>query len=142
MRSIETIQHLRWHAGLEKESDFTAPSIAACTWPPSDLSSGLGDAITDCLVVLSRFNIELNGAVHSMDHDQADEIPRRAAYAVAEIIRLLREYGDALGVDDDGKQIMKWVKLVEAAWLAVLAGDIDDLMGHLQYEEAARGQQN
>jgi hypothetical protein len=49
------------------------------------------------------------------------------AYAVAEVARMLRE-ADA---DREAWQ-------VETGWLAVLAGDVDDVRQHITEEETAR----
>jgi hypothetical protein len=78
--------------------------------------------------VLQALNHELNGPQPSTQvSGKAESIPRSAAYAVAEVARML---GDAAHV------IHAWE--VDTAWLGVLAGDVDDLRRHVTEEHEAR----
>ena len=56
-------------------------------------------------------------------------LPRSVAYAVAEIIRMLRYES----------QSSEGARMVETSWSAVLAGDIDSLDEHLNDEDHASG---
>ncbi|MFL6029303.1 MAG: hypothetical protein ACJ74D_04655 [Gaiellaceae bacterium] len=79
--------------------------------------------------MLEQLNHELNGATPSSSTPRdAPLIPSSVAYAVAEAIRMLSEYPDLRNA---------W--RVETAWLAVLAGDIDDVEVHVRDEYRARG---
>jgi hypothetical protein len=59
-------------------------------------------------------------------------------YAVAEITSLLRKHAPFSTGTDATQGLARATWLVETAWLAVLAGDIDDLHAHLSEEEAMR----
>lgn len=87
------------------------------------------EALRDFLAAMQRLNIELNGQVPSstVGENNAD-VPTALAYAVGEVARMLR---------DARRDADAWA--VDTAWLAVLAGDIDDVAGHVAEERAARG---
>jgi hypothetical protein len=98
----------------------------------------LDEALADFIAVLGTLNNELNGPVPSGPAGppgaRATVVPRDAAYAVAEVTRMLREYGERQS--DAAAVRAAWV--VDTAWAAVLAGDIDDLEEHVSDEERAR----
>jgi hypothetical protein len=84
--------------------------------------------MSDFLALLDVLNHELNGAEPSAaTSGKADSISTGVAYSVAEVARMLRE----AGADREAWQ-------VDTSWLAVLAGDIDDVRQHVAEEEAAR----
>jgi hypothetical protein len=86
---------------------------------------------------LETLNRELNGEIPSESTGSADVVPTDVAYAVAEVTRMLRDYADKGGALHPSTGLREaW--LIETAWLAVLAGDIDDLQQHLNKEEATR----
>jgi hypothetical protein len=98
----------------------------------SDLTeSELDSGVADLLDAMAAFNGEFNGAVPSEARTASQSVPRDATYAVGEVIRLLHDaersnlntlrYGDRA-----------W--LAETAWLAVRAGDVDDLRQHLLHD--------
>jgi hypothetical protein len=92
-------------------------------------------AFADFVSVLSRLNVELNGETPSESAGTGPAtISTDVAYAVAEVSRILREKADATSSPEarDGA----W--RVDTAWLAVLAGDIDNLEQHLADEAEAR----
>jgi hypothetical protein len=113
------------------------PSISDCTGSQGS-ADGLGEALADLLAILARLNHELNGTTPSESTDSATEIPRDLAYAVAEITRLLRDASDKPPGSPDTAAFANVAWLSETAWAAVLAGDIDDLMEHVDLEQAAR----
>ena len=120
-----TAMRLRQHAGLEPSSG--APTISAATVEPVD-APRLAEAMSDFLALLDVLNHELNGAEPSAAiSGKADSISTGVAYSVAEVARMLRE----AGADGEAWQ-------VDTSWLAVLAGDIDDVRQHVAEEEAAR----
>jgi hypothetical protein len=123
MVSEETLKLLRWHAGLNGD-----PLDPASVSGSTAAGAPVGPAVHAFLDVLQRLNIELNGAVPSATPgDVAEEsIPRSAAYAVAEVSRMLREAGR------DGA-----ARQADAAWSALLAGDIDDVPAHVALERSA-----
>ena len=78
----------------------------------------------DLITALDNYNRDLNGPVPSETVGPDDDsVPRTVAYAVGEVVRMLRESGS-------GRAALR----VETAWLAVLAGDIDDIGEHLAEE--------
>ncbi|NNF64214.1 MAG: hypothetical protein HKN07_08120 [Acidimicrobiia bacterium] len=87
-------------------------------------------AIADCLDVLVKLNHELNGELPSAGFDCGPELPRSLVYSISEIIRMIRE----CRTDDANRAAWR----IETAWLAVLAGDIDDILEHVAGEEASR----
>jgi hypothetical protein len=96
--------------------------------PENGRSEPLGVAMVDLIDTLSRLNHELNGDVPSENMYTTDTpIAGSIAYSVAEVARMLRSGGET---DREA-----W--LIDTAWLAVLAGDIDDLHECLNGEEAA-----
>jgi len=119
--SAETLRAIRRHAGLQ--DDGVAAVADALTH-----GAGVEAAVTDFLGVLQRLNVEMNGSVPSarVEADLA-MLPRGLVYAVAEVARMLRDAGRG----DDA-----WA--VDTGWLAVLAGDIDDIAEHIALERTAR----
>lgn len=115
MVSDETLRLLRWHAGLDGDP-LDPVSVSGST--AAGAATSVGPAVRAFLDVLQRLNIELNGAVPSnaRGDDRDDSVPRSAAYAVSEVSRMLRVAGQ------EGA-----ARATDAAWSAVLAGDIDDV---------------
>lgn len=113
---------LRWHAGLEGNS-LDPASVAGATANEGDASR----AVESFIEALDRFNRDQNGATPSASTTGLDTVPVSAAYSVSEVTRMLR----ASGLDD-----LAWD--VDAAWNAVLAGDIDDIVEQVALERAAR----
>jgi|HubBroStandDraft_6_1064221.scaffolds.fasta_scaffold133489_3 hypothetical protein len=122
MVSSDTLRLLRWHAGLGGDP-LDADSVSGAT------ATGLGVsvAVAAFLQVLELLNHEMNGprpaAIAAVGDD---EVPREAAYAVAEVSRLLR----AAENEDAARQI-------DAAWSAVLAGDVHDVIENVAEERRA-----
>jgi hypothetical protein len=139
MVSQETTHRLRRHAGLvgTDEEMQPAPSVSGCLGSKDVSSECLEVAIADLLDVIALLNLELNGATPSQSTQVVQGIPRDVAYAVAEIINLLRQHAGSDAVETKVSLTdAAWV--VETGWLAVLAGDIDDLRTHLADERAMR----
>jgi hypothetical protein len=85
--------------------------------------SQIETATADFIEALDEYNRSLNGAVPSAgvgDPAGEDAVSRRAAYAVAEAARMLRDAGAA-----------DCASRVDIAWASVLAGDIDDIREHV-----------
>lgn len=123
MIEAETVRLIRWHAGLDT-NEIDAASVSGSVVP----GAGVGTAVTSFIDALQRLNVELNGARPSEAIDTTDAaLPGQMVYAIAEVSRLLREMGD----NDEA-----WA--AETAWLAVLAGDIDDVQAHVALERTAR----
>ena len=120
------MERIRCHAGLGARS--VAPgtvSAATSAGTPWQIEA----AVSDFISALNDYNRELNGpGPSSAVEPKPGAIPRDVAYAVGEVVRMLREWG----ADQPAWR-------VETAWSAVLAGDIDDLREHLSGEEAALG---
>ena len=91
MVTDETIERLRWHAGLQEMVAEQVPSIASCTWPRGRAGKDLQEAIEDCLITLAKLNRELSGEVPSAAVVRAETVPLSLVYAVTEIIRMTRE---------------------------------------------------
>jgi hypothetical protein len=126
MISPQTVSRLRQHAGLEGP-DSSVPTVSSCM-PENGRSEQLGAAVADFLDSLSRLNHELNGDVPAEIVDTSDTtIPRSVAYSVAEVARMLRRSGET----------EREAHTVDTVWLAVLAGDTDDVREHLNEEGAA-----
>lgn len=139
--SPETKRRLRWHAGLEEIAEASIPSISACTVDTEVPELQLERAVADFIAALGMFNHELNGEVPSESQSSASDIPRDIAYAVAEVVRMLDDFVDADRISQGRSTGSREAWLVKTAWLAVLAGDIDDLQRHLDEEEAMRAGQ-
>jgi hypothetical protein len=123
MATADTLRLLRWHAGLEGDP-LDPGSVSGATAAGRGLDAGL----SSCLQALGVLNHELNGPRPSADTaTRHDAVPRDVAYAVAEIARLLRV---------NHQEDAAWQ--VDTAWAAVLAGDIDDIAGHIAAERRRR----
>jgi hypothetical protein len=136
--SNEVTHRLRWHAGLDRATAMTVPSIDDCA-RPNGRSDRLDEALADFLATLAQLNHELNGEVPSASTGPGEEIPRDVAYAVAEVISILRDANGESAARPGAASFAQSAWLIEIAWLAVLAGDIDELQQHVDGESAARG---
>ena len=112
------------HAGFDQTA---SEPLTVSTATTGRSASEIEAATADFLASLDAYNRELNGATPSETALAADVVPRNVAYAVGEVVRMLRE-----------SEAERCAWQVETAWLAVLAGDIDDLKEHVILEEAAR----
>ena len=128
MAEYSTTERLRRHAGLVEPDEAFGPTVSAATWGPTSPQE-LEAAVSDLVDALDALNHELNGAEPSAAvSGKANTVSTDAAYAVAEVARMLR---------DAGAEEEAWA--VDTGWLAVLAGDIDDVRQHIAGEAAARG---
>jgi hypothetical protein len=138
MANAEITAHLRWHAGLGDQLNPRAPSLAECTWSGSPLRGRVSEGAEDFIAALSELNREINGPIPSESPPAGAEIPRDAAYAVAEVIGMLRDAAESASIPDDKHRMADAAWSIETAWRGLLAGDIDDLQQHLADERAAR----
>jgi hypothetical protein len=141
MVSERTIGRLAWHAGFDdaRATSNALPSIASSTWPKGGVSVELDRALADFVNTLSVLNREINGELPSAaDSAHLADLPRRLVYSVTEVIARLREcQAQAANLGDRQRfDLAAW--RAEAAWSAVLAGDIDDIEKHLDDEERMR----
>jgi hypothetical protein len=136
MVTQQTRGRLRWHTGLEEGADVGVGSVSECTTPTkSEKPDDLETAVADVVATLEVLNHELNGKLPSETITTAPTlISTDVAYALAEIVRMLRDYEARTG-DGSGAEAA-W--MVDTAWVAVLAGDIDDVKEHLADERRAR----
>jgi hypothetical protein len=119
----DTVTTIRAHAGLNEPTAGGAAISEALVH-----GEGVDAALASFVEALQRLNIEVNGSVPSDSIGGEDvALPSGLVYAVAEVSRMLR----AARRDDDA-----WA--VDTAWLAVLAGDIDDIGEHVAQERTAR----
>lgn len=138
MITSATLAHFRWHAGFDEKNSEGAPSIASATWPRGRFTRDFQRALEDCINSFIPLNEELNGDVPSTSTVHSQDVPRALVYALTEIIRMIRECADGAGDENDANAFARAAWRVEAAWSAVLAGDIDDILKHLEQEEAMR----
>jgi hypothetical protein len=118
--SNQTIIWIQQHAGLR---DTHRASVSGVTGAEPVDREALGEALDDFVAALQALNIEMNGDTPSESYEGDANVPRTVAYSVGEVIRLLRDSGDDSGA-----------RIAETAWLAVLAGDIDDVRQHVREE--------
>jgi hypothetical protein len=133
--SDELSQRLRWHAGLEEAPDASGPSISSCIEWDGRVDANLERSVADFIAALSQLNVELNGKRPSQAGARATHISREVVYAVAEVVRLLR---DVAGQGDQSAVASDAAWSIETAWRAVLDGDIDDIDEHVAEESRAR----
>lgn len=133
MRATQiTTARLRWHAGLDGDShadpNASGRSLDRVLAEPEPDPQALTAALEDLLDVIESLNVEINGdpPSESINADAAD-VPRAIAYAVSEITSRLRSNGNSDAV-----------RIVDTAWNAVLAGDIDNIRAHVVLERNAR----
>jgi hypothetical protein len=121
--TLRTLELLRWHAGMRGDPGDPGSVSGAV------VAGGRVDAAVDSFIdALQQLNVELNGREPSqVAHQKGDGVSRQAAYAVAEVSRMLRDAGHANAA---------WA--TDTAWLAVLAGDVDDVPRHVLLERRAR----
>lgn len=131
MATAETRRRLRWHAGFEDVAGRRSVSVSEST---ESGDADLETAVDDVITTLEALNHEVNGNVPSETAASARTISTDIAYAVAEISRMLRSYEER-AADGRGAEAA-W--MVDTAWLAVLAGDIDDVEEHVAEERRAR----
>ena len=93
--------------------------------------------MADLVDVVALLNLELNGSTPSQSTHVVQDIPRDVAYAVVVIINQLRQHA-CCEVVETKTSLTDAAWVIETAWLAVLAGDIDDLQTHLAEEQAMR----
>ena len=99
---------------------------------------GLETAVEDCLNLLDALNRELNGDVPSVGVVHVESVPLSLVYSIAEILRMIRDSQDQARNPQDAGVLARALWRVETAWLGVLAGDVDDILKHVELEEAAR----
>src|SRR4051812_42411023 len=110
------VAEVRRHAGLDADSVGPA-TISGALARKGDVDA----AVESFLVTLQHVNVELNGAASSASVRGRERVlPAGLVYAVAEVARMLR---------DEGHPDAAWS--VDSAWLAVLAGDIDNVPEHV-----------
>src|SRR4051794_5433195 len=82
-------------------------------------------AVHSFIGALQRLTVELNGPKPSevVANQEGDGVSRLAAYAVAEVAEVARMLRDA----GHGNAACA----TDTAWLAVLAGDVDDVQRHV-----------
>ena len=114
---------------LSQHAFSSADGTTVCEATARRDRSQIEPATADFIEALDEYNGRLNGPVPSAGVGEAEEdvVSRRAAYAVVEVARMLRD----AGADDCARQ-------VDIAWAAVLAGDIDDIREHVTREDSAR----
>lgn len=122
--SPKTRQRLLRHSGLGVDEAPPGRSVDDCL-AEGDVSTEQFDAAMDDLIAtLQCLNVELNSPIPSeLVGEAEDEIPRSVAYAVAEVTRALRA---AKRADE------AW--MIDVAWNALLAGDIDDIRTYVREE--------
>lgn len=129
-------RRLRWHAGLADEPPSAAgPSVSSCIDWAGKVDQHIQAAAADFLEALSAFNFELNGPRPSDSTTGSDSVPRDVAYAVAEVVRILRGVAGT-GTGPEAATEAAWT--IETGWRAILAGDIDDIRQHVAEERRAR----
>jgi hypothetical protein len=130
------VRRLRWHAGLVDEGPGSSTvSVSACIDWAGVADERLEAAIVDFMDALSELNLELNGPRPSHSVTRSALVPRDVVYAVAEVIRLIRDVAGS-GAEAVAASDAAWS--IETGWRAVLAGDVDDIAQHVAEEKEAR----
>jgi hypothetical protein len=128
--STQTINLLRWHAGLEKNGPNDRASLASLTWKPADHKDSIDRAASDVLTLISELNHDLNGIKPSEGRDKEPAISRQIVFAVEEIRRMLKEAArKSIAVDREA--LLRSEAKIAWAWNAVVAGDIDDIRSYV-----------
>ena len=127
---MNAIENLRRHAGFDANVKLDVlPLVDAL-----DQNLPLNASLNDVLRLMQSINVEMNGQVPSESFDSTLQLPRILVYTVQELIRILRQAKYKLNPDTDKLLPFAAWKL-ETAWLAVLAGDIDDIFEHITAEQ-------
>jgi hypothetical protein len=88
--------------------------------------------------MMAVLNLELNGVRPSDGLVDEEGIPRSLAYAISEVIGMLRGCAERREGGEERRILERFAWRAETAWSAVLAGDIDDLHQHLEDTERMR----
>jgi hypothetical protein len=89
---LSAVERIRRHAGLEQSGDESALTVSAAS--DSGNPAEVEAATADFVDALDSFNGEFNGEFPSaMSSGESDVVPRGVAYAVAEVVRMLRASG-------------------------------------------------
>lgn len=127
------------HAGIQADGGEQDPSISKCTWLPNGLEHRVDHAATDVIRLLNELNAKMNGDRPSeCINSQEVMIPRRMAFAVQEIIRLLGSAAEKAVDASVKEEFLRQQWRVSTAWYGVLCGDIDNIHEFVANEEAAR----
>jgi hypothetical protein len=127
-----TLSRLLWHAGLE---DRPGPlrSVSWATYPKGRLAPDLAPALADLLDAMSDLNLELNPDPEAVE-GKANFIPRQVAYAISEIVRMLRDCA-ADAPADEALHLERAAWRIDTVWSAILAGDEPDVTTFLRHTE-------
>lgn len=137
MTTDSTVDWLRWHAGLEIGRRRHGTSISDCTYAKDGANSLIESAVEDCLHAFDVLNREINGPTSSATSIRTAVLPRNVVYAATEIIRMLHDSARQGRGTQREKLLYELARKIELGWSAVLAGDIDSIIEHVAYEEAA-----
>jgi len=125
-----TISRLRYHAGLEEIAGAGIAPIAEALWQ----GSPAGDAFSDILVCMEKLNHEMNGPLPSGDvRPKVSHFDRKLLYAIYEIGRQISQAAEK-APPDRSASLCSLGRKFDAAWGAILAGDIDDIRDHIEDE--------
>jgi hypothetical protein len=126
--TAETLNLLRWHAGLEKTGPDDKPSIATVTWKTARQKDAIDRATADVLLLLEQVNHDLNGAKPSEISEKASAISRQVVFVIEELRRLLKEAAGGCDAGPDRDALTRAEARIGYAWNAVIAGDIDNVV--------------
>ena len=140
MVSEETLARLWWHAALPwnvvpgvRRYEGVVPAIGHTTDRGRASPEDVEPALVDFLNTLLVLNHEINGPTPSGAHASPEMLPFRLVLAVASAILDLAEWEKF--AKRAGKLVPPFAWRAQAAWCAVLDGDIDDLEEHIRLEE-------
>ena len=144
MNTVNEWESFRWHAGLlyNSEPSDVADQVALseAIWRVKrGEQTRLKASVEHVLLEFQKANLILNGPVPSESTDQRGDIPSQLAYAVSNLITQCAELNASNQASDRRQWTSGLTWVLSCAWDAVLAGDIDDVIAHVEMEAEARG---
>lgn len=137
MVTSETLSLILWHAGFESHIKSDSLPLIECGGSGINNIEEFKLSLNKFLMCMQKINREINGITPSNSIKKDQDIPRKVVYAISELMRVLREISEKSSISKIGDTAQYAFRAIEIAWLAVLAGDIDDLLQHIDLEEQA-----
>jgi hypothetical protein len=136
MITTNTYNQILRHAWPEHHCVSSGPFIVDCTIPSISTESELNRALANLLQAFASLNFEFNGNSPGESTGRERYLERDLVYSISEITRMLQECQcPNLSLSDAAKRA-EW--LISAAWNAILAGDIHDVVQHAFDQEGER----
>ena len=136
MNAVEAIERIRMHAGFVA-SPPNAADIGMLIYEAKN-GRPLGDieiAAADIVRCLSLINLEINAPIELPGESK---IPGSLVSAISQIVCDCIEFALRFNDEKSAKRMLTAAWIIQLAWNAVAAGDIDDIEEHVRLERGTR----